>query len=146
MLVVENASNEDVLRVAKLAANALQEPLDPMDLAEKAATGRASFLVAREVATNDLVGFAVAEKDQTEGHLVAFAIDAQRRGQGIGRLLMRELRADLARSGAMKMSLEVRFDDPRTQEFYRRHGFYPTGLAVGAYSDGGDAVKLERPL
>jgi ribosomal-protein-alanine N-acetyltransferase len=146
MLVVESASNADVIRVAKLASAALPEPIDPNDLAEKAATGRASFLIAKEVATNDLVGFCVAEKDATEGHLVAFAIDKQRRGQGIGRLLMRELRADLARSGAMKVSLEVRFDDPKAQEFYRRHGFTPRGLAEHAYSDGGDALIFERPL
>jgi len=146
MLVVESASNADVIRVAQLAAAALEEPLDPTELAQKAASGRASFLVAREVRTNDVVGFCVAEKDATAGHVVAFAIDAQRRGQGIGRALMRELRDDLARSGALKMSLEVRWDNPKAQEFYRRFGFHPAGFQPHAYSDGGDAIILERPL
>jgi [ribosomal protein S18]-alanine N-acetyltransferase len=145
MLVVEPARGSDMEPVARLAAHALAESYDPAWLARHA-WGRGTFLVARDVPTNQVVGFAVAERESCEAHLLAIAVETGRRGEGIGSHLLRTVRQELARAGAYRLELEVRADDARAQAFYVRHGFMPRGLESGVYRDGGDAVRMERPL
>jgi [ribosomal protein S18]-alanine N-acetyltransferase len=146
MLVVEPVRDGDVDPVAWLAYRALQEQYDPDWLAHHARASQGTFLVARDIPTNRIVGFALADQQACEGHLLALAVDSQRRGEGIGSALLKNVRDHLARQGAYKMSLEVRADDPKAQVFYTRHGFFPEGLESHVYSDGSDAVKMARPL
>jgi [ribosomal protein S18]-alanine N-acetyltransferase len=146
MLVVEPVRDPDVDPVARLAFRALSEQYDPDWLAEHARSRRGAFLVARDVPSNRVVGFALADQRECEGHLLALAVDAQRRGEGIGTALLKNVRDHLASQGAFRLSLEVRADDPKAQVFYTRHGFYPEGLESHVYSDGADAVKMSRPL
>jgi ribosomal-protein-alanine N-acetyltransferase len=103
-------------------------------------------LVARDVPTNRVVGFALASSESCEGHLLAIAVDRQFRGAGIGSALLRNVRQEMTRSGAMRLKLEVRADDRAAQQFYTRHGFAPEGLESHVYSDGSDAVRMARPL
>jgi ribosomal-protein-alanine N-acetyltransferase len=147
MLVVEPVRNTDVDPVARLAVSTLRERFSSDWLAEHAANLRnGTFLVARDVPTNQVVGFALAERGEGEGHLLALAVDAQRRGQGIGSALLGGVRERMARSGALSLRLDVRWDDPAARQFYARHGFAPQGLKEGVYSDGADALEMTRPL
>lgn len=145
MLVVEPMRNGDAVPVARLAAENLSEAYDPAWLSEHG-THAKTCLVARDVPTNRVVGFAVAANESCEGHLLAIAVDQQFRGSGIGSALLRNVRQELTRSGAMRLKLEVRAEDQATQAFYTRHGFTPEGLEAHVYSDGGDAVRMARPL
>lgn len=145
MLVVEPMRNADADPVARLAARTLTESYDPEWLAEQPQSGR-TCLVARDVPTNKVVGFALAASEACEAHLLAIAVDRQYRGAGIGSALLRNVRQEMVRSGAFHMKLEVRAEDQATQAFYVRHGFAPEGLESHVYSDGGDAVRMGRPL
>ncbi|MHB8634741.1 MAG: GNAT family N-acetyltransferase [Thermoplasmatota archaeon] len=131
--------------VSRLAFYALRERFDEQWLAEQARV-RGTFLVARDVEQGQVVGFALAEKVSCDAHLLALAVRDQRRGEGIGRALVGEVRQQMACSGAMRLHLEVRADDEGTQAFYRQLGFHPTGLESQVYSDGGDALVMARPL
>lgn len=144
MLVVEPMRNADADPVARLAARALTESYDPGWLAGQ--PEGSTCLVARDVPTNRVVGFALAASESCEGHLLAIAVDRPFRGIGIGSALLRNVRQELARCGAMRLRLEVRAEDQATQDFYRRHGFSPEGLETHVYSDGGDAILMARPL
>jgi ribosomal-protein-alanine N-acetyltransferase len=137
--------NADAVPVARLAAQNLSESYDPEWLSEHSAQAK-TCLVARDVPTNRVVGFAVAANESCEGHLLAIAVDKQFRGSGIGSALLRNVRQELTRSGAMRLKLEVRAEDQATQAFYTRHGFAPEGLEEHVYSDGGDAIRMARPL
>jgi ribosomal protein S18 acetylase RimI-like enzyme len=145
MLVVEPMRNADADPVARLAARTLSEAYDPEWLAAHANQG-STCLVARDVPTNRVVGFALAANESCEGHLLAIAVDRHYRNSGIGSALLRNVRQEMARSGNLRLKLEVRADDRATQEFYFRHGFAPEGLESHVYSDGGDAVRMGRPL
>jgi ribosomal-protein-alanine N-acetyltransferase len=145
MLVVEPMRNADADPVARLAARTLTESYDPEWLAEHA-HGGSTCLVARDVPTNRVVGFALAANESCEAHLLAIAVDRQYRGAGIGSALLRTVRHEMARSGAFRLNLEVRAEDQATQAFYVRHGFSPEGLESHVYSDGGDAVRMTQPL
>ena len=146
MLVVEPLRNTDVDPVARLAIASLRERYAPEWLEEHARLGSGTFLVARDVPTNQVVGFAVAQADEAEGHLLALAVDAQRRGQGIGRALLADVREHMRRQGAMRLTLDVRWDDPSARTFYARQGFAPAGIKEGVYSDGADALEMAKPL
>ncbi len=145
MLVVEPARKEDVEAVSRLAARTLSEQYDPRWLAAHMGEG-SPFWVARDVRTNQLVGFALADREGVEGHLLAIGVDKANRSRGIGSALVKTVRTDLAKAGAYRLRLEVRADDPAAQAFYARHGFAPEGLEEAVYRDGGDAVMMARPL
>lgn len=147
MLVVEPVRNADVDPVARLALDSLQERYSPDWLAAHAHVQEGTFLVARDVPTNTIVGFALAEKGESaEGHLLALAVDERRRGQGIGRALLADVRERMRRQGAYALRLDVRWDDPAARQFYARAGFQPTGVKEGVYSDGADALEMVKPL
>lgn len=146
MLIVEPVRNADVDPVARLALDSLQERYAPEWLAEHAHVRHGTFLVARDVPTNTVVGFALAEKGDGEGHLLALAVDQQRRGQGIGRALLADVRERMRREGARALKLDVRWDDPAARQFYARAGFTPSGIHAGVYSDGSDALEMVKPL
>lgn len=146
MLVVEPVRNADVDPVARLALRSLQERYATDWLAEHANVSKGTFLVARDIPTNQVVGFALAEKNEGEGHLLALAVDAQRRGQGIGRALLADVRERMRRQGALALKLDVRWDDPAARSFYAKAGFEPKGIKEGVYSDGTDALEMVKPL
>lgn len=147
MLVVEPVRNADVDPVARLALDALKERYTAEWLAAHAAGAQqGTFLVARDVPTNQVVGFALAEANETEGHLLALAVDAKRRGQGIGRALLADVREQMRRQGAMRLRLDVRWDDPAARRFYARQGFAPNGIKENVYADGADALEMAKPL
>lgn len=146
MLVVEPVRNTDVDPVARLAVRTLKERYDPEWLAKHADLHGGTFLVARDVPTNEVVGFAVAQSQEAEGHLLALAVDRQLQGRGIGRALLADVRERLRTQGAMRMHLDVRWDDLYARRFYAREGFEPAGLKEGVYADGADALEMARPL
>ena len=146
MLVVEPVRNADVDPVARLALDSLQERYAAEWLANHANVAKGTFLVARDVPTNQIVGFALAEKNEGQGHLLALAVDAQRRGQGIGRALLADVRERMRSQGAQALRLDVRWDDPAARRFYARAGFEPAGIKEGVYSDGADALEMVKPL
>lgn len=147
MLVVEPVRSGDLGPVARLAVTTLKERYSPEWLQDHAhGVERGTFLVARDIPTNQIVGFALAQKQDAEGHLLALAVDSRRQGQGIGSALLEDVNTRMSRAGAMRISLDVPWDDPIARRFYARHGFYPDGLREGVYSDGGDALEMSKPL
>ncbi|MGB0653266.1 MAG: GNAT family N-acetyltransferase [Thermoplasmatota archaeon] len=152
MLAVEPVRGGDLSKVAGLAGAELTEryPLEwwaeQASRTAKAGGGKGAFYVARDVEHDNIVGFAVSDNEACEAHLLAIAVQDEYRGRGIGSALLRHVGHDVACSGAMKFSLDVRVDDEKAQAFYRRHGFAPEGFKERCYSDGADAVRLARPL
>lgn len=145
MLVVEPARNQDAQALAELAARTLSETFAPEWLSAHMAPRNACF-VARDVPSNRVVGFALAERSGPEAHLLALAVDAQTREKGVGTNLVKTVGREMGRDGAWRMALEVRADNPSAQQFYARLGFVPEGLKEGVYRDGGSAVQMARPL
>lgn len=140
MLVVEPAGDEDILGVMRLAGNALAADPSTWHLHHPCC------MVAKDVTTGRLAGFALADHEACEGHLLALAVDGGRRGEGIGGRLLERVRYQMQREGALRMHLDVRAGDLAAQDFYRRHGFHAEGLQQRVYPDGEDAVHFARPL
>ena len=81
-----------------------------------------------------------------QADVLTMAVAAGRWGRGIGSALLRALLAEAARRGCAEVYLEVRVDNPRAQQLYRRHGFTDAGLRRGYYQPSGtDALVMRRP-
>ncbi len=136
---------DEVRELVDLAFRHLDRDLDAQWLSQQIAGG--ACIVARDVALDRVVGFAVARREEgCQAQLLALAVDRDRRSQGIGAALLRAVREQMTRSGAMSMHLHVRCDNDRAQAFYTRHGFAPAGFTPAAYADGESAVEFARPL
>jgi ribosomal-protein-alanine N-acetyltransferase len=146
MIVVEPVRRSDLEPLARLAATALSERYSEDWLMHRALQKRGTFLVARDVYAGQIVGFAVAQKGLLEGELLALAVDPSHQGKGIGAALLGHVQSSMATEGAWKMTLDVRADDPDAKRFYEHFGFFPAGLKTNLYSDGGDAIHMERPI
>lgn len=146
MIVVEPVRRGDVEPLARMAATTLSERYSEDWLMHRALQKRGTFLVARDVDHNEVVGFAVAQKGLLEGEILALAVDRRHQGRGIGAALLGHIQSNMVREGAWKMSLDVRADDLGAQDFYRHFGYHPSGLRSHTYQDGADAVHMERPL
>jgi ribosomal protein S18 acetylase RimI-like enzyme len=73
-----------------------------------------------------------------------FAVDPSLRSMGMGSELVIRFRQAAMISRISHISLEVRPSNVRAISFYKRHGFTPSEVLKGYYSDGGDAVRMEH--
>ncbi|HEX5189462.1 MAG TPA: ribosomal protein S18-alanine N-acetyltransferase [Streptosporangiaceae bacterium] len=82
-----------------------------------------------------------------QGDVLTLAVAADRWGQGIGTALLRALLAEAVRRGCTEVFLEVRTDNSRAQELYRRHDFTEIGIRRGYYQpSGADALVMRRTM
>ena len=82
-----------------------------------------------------------------QGDVLTLAVAADRWGQGIGTALLRALLTEASRRGCTEVFLEVRTDNGRAQELYRRHEFTEIGIRRGYYQpSGADALVMRRTL
>ncbi|MCX8453291.1 MULTISPECIES: ribosomal protein S18-alanine N-acetyltransferase [Paenarthrobacter] len=67
-------------------------------------------------------------------------------GKGIGSAILTELIDEARRRKAADVLLEVRTDNPRAQQLYRRFGFEQIHIRPRYYRDGTDALIMRLPL
>lgn len=118
-----------------------------------AAPARRYYLVAEE--SGQVVGYAglLAPPHERqvrhggEADVLTMAVTAGRWGQGIGSALLTALLDEARARGCTEVFLEVRADNPRAQQLYRRHGFDPVGVRRGYYQPSNtDAVVMRKPV
>jgi ribosomal-protein-alanine N-acetyltransferase len=103
------------------------------------------YLVAEDDGT--VVGYAGLLGAGWQGDVLTLAVAASRWGQGVGTALLRALLAEADRRGCTEVFLEVRTDNERAQELYRRHDFAGIGIRRGYYQpSGADALVMRRSL
>ena len=80
-----------------------------------------------------IIGYAGLLAGLGEAEVQTIAVDPAREGAGLGTTLLTELLAEAARRGCDDVVLEVRADNARAQDLYRRFGFTQVGLRRGYY-------------
>src|SRR6266581_9624828 len=103
------------------------------------------YLVAED--RGQIAGYAGLLGAGWQGDVLTLAVAASRRGHGIGSALLQALLAEAARRGCTEVFLEVRTDNSRAQELYRRHEFTEIGIRRGYYQpSGADALVMRRTM
>jgi ribosomal-protein-alanine N-acetyltransferase len=114
---------------------------------ELALEGRGRHYVAAEEG-NRIVGYAgMMLPGSRQAEVLTLAVDAGHWGRGIGSALLTELLEEAVRCDCTEVFLEVRADNPRAQDLYRRYGFGEIGIRRGYYQPSGvDAIVMRRGL
>ena len=103
------------------------------------------YLVADD--NGQVAGYAGMLAAGRQADVVTIAVAADRWGQGIGSALLEALLDEAARRGCREVFLEVRTDNWRAQELYRRYWFTEIGVRRGYYQpSGADALVMRRNL
>lgn len=88
-----------------------------------------------------------ALRGSADSDIQTIALDADHRGSGRGRALLRALLAEAEERGAREVFLEVRADNPVAQALYLSEGFVEIGRRAGYYQpDDVDAVIMRLDL
>ncbi len=94
-----------------------------------------------------IVGFLVAEScSRSCGHIITIDVIETARRFGVGSLLLRAAEDRLRAAGSTVVELETAVDNVSALSFYKRHGYNVTGTFPRYYSNGVDALVLEKNL
>ena len=109
---------------------------------EQAETRR--YLVAERA--GKIVGYAGLMCIQPIADVQTIAVVPEQEGRGIGSALLTELIRESRLRRAEDVLLEVRADNPRAQQLYRRYGFEQIHVRRRYYRDGVDALIMRLRL
>jgi ribosomal-protein-alanine N-acetyltransferase len=99
------------------------------------------YLVAEDGGA--VIGYAGLLAAGAQADVLTIAVALPRWGEGTG--LLDALLAEAARRGCTEIFLEVRTDNTRAQQLYRRYGFAEIGIRKGYYQpSGADALVMRR--
>jgi ribosomal-protein-alanine N-acetyltransferase len=105
-----------------------------------------SASIAVEVGA-DIGGFIVAEADSRDhGHIITIDVISGARRSGVGSRLLGAAEDRLRSVGCRSVELETAVDNLSALSFYKRHGYSVTGTFPRYYSNGVDALVLEKSL
>ncbi len=82
-----------------------------------------------------------------QAEVLTLAVREAAWGRGIGSALLTDLLDEAGRRDCVEVLLEVRADNARAQQLYRRFGFSDVGVRRGYYQPSGiDAIVMRRGL
>lgn len=91
-------------------------------------------------------GFGIMIYREEDAHLVLFAVQPNRRREGLGSAILGWLE-DVARAaGTRRIRLECRRDNVAGRNFYSEHGYHEQEIEGDRYSAGVDGIRLEKWL
>jgi ribosomal-protein-alanine N-acetyltransferase len=91
-------------------------------------------------------GFIVAEAARVSGHIITIDVIAPARRSGVGSLLLRAAEDRLRQAHCQSVELETAVDNVSALSFYKRHGYNVIGTSPRYYSNGVDALVLQKNL
>jgi [ribosomal protein S18]-alanine N-acetyltransferase len=107
---------------------------------------RRLYLVAEQ--DGMLIGYAgMLFTGGPEADVLTLAVHPAHWGNGIGTALLEALVREATGRRCKQVFLEVREDNPRARDLYRRHGFTEIGVRRGYYQPSGtDAIVMRKDL
>ncbi|QSG10796.1 Acetyltransferase (GNAT) family [Halapricum desulfuricans] len=148
---VRRAVRADLLAVFRIEQASFPQPW-PYSAFEQFLSSPA-FLVAEiggpdEPGQSGIVGYIVADTvpnhGQPLGHVKDLAVHPDRRGEGVGTLLLGRALAVLDGLDVSSVKLEVRVNNKRARSLYERFGFRHLRTVPNYYDDGENALVLVR--
>ena len=141
---VERVTPASAGRLAALHASSFDRPWSPADLASL--LHMPSTLGLSLSSRDGLAGFVLVRMALDEAEILTIAVHPDARRSGAGRQLMDALDAALREAGIERVFLEVSTQNVAARALYDRTGYSQVGLRRGYYSDGTDALVLEKTL
>ena len=140
-LQVRPVKPEDLSVISEIEEASFKDPFPPYFIAQLADANPNTFLVALDKGT--IVGYAVVDDWTDQHHLVSIAVLANHRRRGVGHALLNAL---IGRLSQGKLGLELRKSNKNALSLYMKNGFSQTGVAHSYYTDGEDAIQMEKTI
>jgi [ribosomal protein S18]-alanine N-acetyltransferase len=140
-LQIRQFKAEDISAISEIEQLSFKDPFPSYFLSQLADANPGTFLVA--VMGDRIIGYAVTDKWPDQEHLVSIAVIPDSRKKGVGQALLDRL-IERLQTGSLK--LEVRRSNKAALELYRKNGFAQTGVAHSYYTDGEDAIQMEKVI
>lgn len=96
--------------------------------------------------SSSIAGFIVAEANRKSGHIITIDVIAAARRFGVGSLLLSSAEGRLRAAHCRLVELETAVDNVSALSFYKRHSYNVTRTFPRYYSNGTDALVLEKDL
>ena len=138
---IREVKPEDLPAIHELENASFKDPFPPYFIDQLANANPRTFLVAVE--DERIVGYGVVDNWTDHQHLVSIAVRATSRRKGIGQAL---LSAMMQRLHDGPLRLELRKSNKAALDLYVKNGFIRTGLTNGYYTDGEDAITMEKRM
>jgi ribosomal-protein-alanine N-acetyltransferase len=141
-VTVRPAERPDLVGISYIETLSFPQPW-PYDAFEQFLDA-SGFVVADD--GDHVVGYAVADRipnhGEALGHVKDLAVHPDRRGEGIGRLLLSTAIERLREGGAVSVKLEVREGNDEARSLYEAFDFRALRRVPRYYDDGEDAVVM----
>ena len=95
---------------------------------------------------SSILGFIVAERTGASGHIITIDVRAEARRDGVGSVLLQTAEEQFRLWNCQHILLETAVDNMGALSFYKRHGFNVVKTVPRYYSNGVDALLLEKDL
>ncbi len=132
---------EDMNSVSELENACFKDPFPSYFLSQLADANPDTFLVALD--RGRIVGYAVVDDWTDHQHLVSIAVHPDSRRKGIGQALLDNLTERL-HDGPLR--LELRKSNRSALGLYLKNEFHQIGFAHSYYTDGEDAIQMEKAI
>ncbi len=133
-VLFERAKKEDLREIHEIEIASFPDPWSVDSLWAFASDEQIRTLVcAREKETGELVGYYALQYVMDEAEIAIIAVKRKFRRQGLGRLLLEEIRSFAIGRGITKIHLEVRSENEAAVHLYRSFGFLEVGRRKNYY-------------
>lgn len=144
MILVRKFRPTDLGRVYNIERRSFKDPYHVLFLMNLYDLYPEGFFVVEK--NGMVIGYVISREVERSGHVVAIAVAEDHRRNGIGGVLMRRVAEHFLSVDVKHLWLEVRVSNEAAIKFYKSLGFGEQTVMKGYYSDGEDAVILERWL
>lgn len=134
--------SEQLPQILDLEARSFEHPWSPELVAREVEQDHSLLLVISQ--EERIVGFVICWLILDELHILNVAVEPSLRRRGVAKLLLGELLERAAAHGFTLATLEVRVGNAPAIGLYERLGFQTVGRRHRYYSDGEDALIMER--
>jgi ribosomal protein S18 acetylase RimI-like enzyme len=93
-----------------------------------------------------IIGFLIADLGTTAGHIITIDVRAEARGNGVGSVLLDTAEKHLRSASRRIVRLETAVDNLTALNFYKKHDYSVVKTMPRYYSNGVDALVLEKDL
>jgi len=139
---VRLAAEEDLPTIYEIERRSFKDPYPPFFIEMLLKLNCETSLVAEN--EKRVVGYLIATKDRSTGHIVSIAVLPEERRKTVGRTLLEKALEVLRRLEVETVRLEVRRSNREAQKFYEAQGFEYNHEIVGYYGDEDALVYYKR--
>lgn len=122
---------KDVDAAAKLEARIFSQPWSRQGFLDSLCLENTVFLVAEE--EGELSGYIGMYTAVDEGEIVNVAVAPEKRGRGIGMMLMQKMKRAAQEGNIKRIVLEVRVSNQAAIRLYEKNGFISCGVRKNFY-------------